>query len=268
MFLRAVSKIVDTLRRDPSKLRRAFSAEGAGKIPGFIRRQFKSARKESQRQRERRGFHSQAWAHEGDLSTRRYKTYDEYVAHQRSKLEHLVARGESTTIGGAGRVAKFKTRFEQIPEFRKPGSALCLGARLGVEVEALIAMGHYAVGIDLNPGPDNRFVVTGDFHALQFADESIDCVYTNSLDHALDVGKVAMEVSRVLKPGGYFVVEIVRGYEEGEGIGEWESSHWPTAKSLAEKLARLGDLRLEVERDPPPGGNPRMPQFVLRKAAT
>jgi hypothetical protein len=69
----------------------------------------------------------------------------------------------------------------------------------------------------------------------------------------------------VLKPGGFFLVEIVRGYDQGETVGEWESTHWPTARSFAEQLAQMGDLVLESERDPPPGGNPRMPQFVLRK---
>lgn len=266
MLLRAISRTAELIRREPEKLRRVFTAEGFSKLPRFLRRQFKAARKEEQRERGTRSFRSESWKHDGELSARRYATYEEYVAHQRSKLDSLLSNGQSLAIGGTGRVAKFKQRFELAPEFATPATILCLGARLGVEVEALIALGHFAVGIDLNPGPDNRFVVSGDFHALQYANGSIDGIYTNSLDHALDMAKVASEVSRVLKPGGFFVVEIVRGYDEGEAIGDWEASHWPTARSLAEKLAALGGLRLETERDPPPGGNPRMPQFVLRKS--
>ena len=267
MLLRVFSRIAEQVRRDPGKLHRVFGAEGFAKLPGFLRRQMKAARKERQKERGTEAFRSESWQHQDALSSRRYATYDEYVAHQKSKLDSLLSRGQSEAIGGPGRVAKFKQRFELVPEFGSPSCILCLGARLGIEVEALIELGHFAIGIDLNPGPGNRFVVSGDFHALQYANGSVDGIYTNSLDHALDMAKIAAEVSRVLKAGGFFVIEIVRGYQEGEAIGEWEASHWPTARSLAEKLAALGNLQLESERDPPPGGNPRMPQFVLRKPA-
>jgi SAM-dependent methyltransferase len=265
VLYRALRKIVEALRRNPSRYRRLLTREGLEKVPTFLRRQVKAARKEEQRERGRQVFASGAWSHAREISSRRYGSYDDYVAHQRSKLTDLLARGEGDAIGGPGRVEKFRARFALVPELGSPGAILCLGARLGVEVEALIRLGHFAVGIDLNPGPDNRFVVTGDFHALQFADSSVDGIYTNSLDHALDIARIAREVGRVLKPGGFFLVEIVRGYDQGETVGEWESTHWPTARSLAEQLAQLGDLVVESERDPPPGGNPRMPQYVLRK---
>ena len=50
--------------------------------------------------------------------------------------------------------------------------------------------GAFAVGIDLNPGRDNRWVVIGDFHALQYADASVDVVYTNSFDHVFELERV------------------------------------------------------------------------------
>ena len=48
-------------------------------------------------------------------------------------------------------------------------TVLCLAARIGTEVKAFLDLGCFAIGIDLNPGTDNRYVVHGDFHDLQFA---------------------------------------------------------------------------------------------------
>jgi hypothetical protein len=45
----------------------------------------------------------------------------------------------------------------------------------------------FSVGIDLNPGPRNGYVLHGDFHNIIFADASIDAVYTNALDHSFDL---------------------------------------------------------------------------------
>jgi ubiquinone/menaquinone biosynthesis C-methylase UbiE len=56
---------------------------------------------------------------------------------------------------------------------------------------------------------------SGDFHCLQFPTASTDVVFTNSLDHAFDIKQVAIEVKRVLKPGGRLVLEIGRGLAEG-----------------------------------------------------
>lgn len=82
------------------------------------------------------------------------------------------------------------------------GAALCLGARQGSKVKAFIDKGCFAVGVDLNPGRDKRYVLPCDFHALQFADQSVDIVFFNSFDHAFDLTKLLREVTRVLRPGG------------------------------------------------------------------
>jgi hypothetical protein len=58
-------------------------------------------------------------------------------------------------------------------------TVLCLAARN--ESEAWTDADFLAIGIDLNPGENNRFVVVGDFHALQFRDGVFDVVFTNSL---------------------------------------------------------------------------------------
>ena len=183
------------------------------------------------------------WRH-SDLSTRSYEDYADYVQHQSSKLESvrdaLETRFEET-------VTAFQRRFELI-ELKSPSSVLCLGARLGQEVAAFASLGHFAVGVDLNPGSANRFVVAGDFHHLQFADRSIDCVYINSVDHILDLERITAEIHRVLKADGLFVAEIVSGYEEGFWAGEFETLHWPRALDFAKTLAAVGRFDLRTSR--------------------
>lgn len=260
MFLRALKEVAVAIAQDPSRLRKVFSLEGINKVPNYIRLQMRKVRKRERNEARLRVFQSEAWTHTGDLSSRRYESYEAYLAHQMSKLDVLIARGVPLT--DAGHLERFKRHLAVVTELKAPASVLCLAARLGSEVEAFISLGHFAIGIDLNPGLNNRYVVNGDFHALQFADESIDCVFTNSLDHALKLDKVVAEVKRVLKTGGIFLLEIYRGYDEGKVIGEWEALHWATAKGLAEKIASLGGFQIEVQRELTAG---EWPQFVLRK---
>ena len=79
---------------------------------------------------------------------------------------------------------------------------LCLGARLGGEVRAFRALGALSVGIDLNPGSNNPLVLEGDFHHIQFADETSDVIFTNVIGHAFDLRLLGNEICRVLKPTG------------------------------------------------------------------
>jgi SAM-dependent methyltransferase len=118
--------------------------------------------------------------------------------------------------------------------------ALCLGARSGAEVQAFIRCGAFAVGIDLNPGLKNKYVLVGDFHKLVFATGSLDVVYTNSLDHVYDFDKMMGEAHRVLTPGGLLIVEAIRGYKEGGNPGEFESFAWTSVDDLMRLISGHG----------------------------
>jgi len=163
-------------------------------------------------------------------------------------------------------VQRFRRRFELIDQLPPHGSILCLGARRGEEVKAFIELGHFAVGIDLNPGSAPELVVVGDFHSLNFANESIDCVYMNCLDHAWDLDKILSEVRRALKVGGLFVADIVHGYEEGFAVGNHDTMHWAKARDFSDHIAELGALKLESFRDLSEHGIPQWTQSVMRKA--
>jgi len=158
------------------------------------------------------------------IERRVYADYAEYFNHQRAKLPTL----------DAVELAQFDAEYRELLVGRlrehdivEPGmSVLCLGARTGGEVCAFWDLGCFAVGVDANPGEANTRVVTGDFHELQFPEDSVDVIFTNSLDHIYDLGKVLTEIKRVLKPLALLILEIPRGTKEGRKPGKYESCSW------------------------------------------
>jgi len=174
-----------------------------------------------------------------------YSSYENYVAHQAAKLASLDLRDYDTRYR-----AELRERLERLNLLGRGDTVLCLAARIGTECKAFIDLGCFAVGIDLNPGPDNAFVVRGDFHNLQFADESVNHVFTNSLDHAFDLERVLAEIVRVLKPGGNLIAEIVGGSKDSHGRepGEYESLWWDNASDVVDAICRSGLMLVSKQR--------------------
>ncbi len=166
---------------------------------------------------------------------RGYDSYEAYLEHQKAKLE---------THDFGEYDAKFRTalreRLSALDIEWQGRNVLCLAARIGTEVKAFLDLGAFAVGIDLNPGADNRYVVHGDFHDLQFSPGSIDVVYTNSMDHAFDIERIAKEVLRVLKPNGFFVMEAIQGRDQGASPGFFESFFWKNIDDLVGQFGNAG----------------------------
>jgi SAM-dependent methyltransferase len=194
----------------------------------------------------RQRFESGRWEHGGELSRRRYASYEDYLEHQASKLDGIEGRLRENQ---EAELVEFTERFRSCPALARARTVLCLGARLGTEVRALLDLGHFAVGIDLNPGPANPLVLPGDFHQLVFPDGSVDAVYSNALDHVFDLERMVGEVSRVLAPGGVFVAEIEAGYGEGHVPGDFEAMHWRDSDALIARIAETGKLAIEEVRE-------------------
>ena len=178
-----------------------------------------------------------SWNTEGERFQAQLHSYEAYL--ERTK------KPKETETHDFGRYdEEFRTTLRErlsAIEIEWPGrSVLCLAARIGTEVKAFLDLGAFAVGIDLNPGADNRYVVHGDFHDLQFAPGSIDVVYTNSLDHAFDIDRIAKEVLKVLKPDGVFLVEAVQGRDQGTNPGFFESFFWKNIDELVGALEKAG----------------------------
>jgi len=211
-------------------------------LGGEARKRKKAAKSE----RREAKFESERWQKEGELAHRQYTNYDEYVEHQGSKLDQIIHRLRETEQEDFD---DFKDRFAGCTSLPASQSVLCLGARLGTEVRAFHELGHFAIGIDLNPGEDNPYVVPGDFHAIVFPDGSVDAVYTNVMDHVYDVDKVMAEVKRLLRPGGLFIAELLEGFDEGFTPGEYEATHWRNTDEFIQRLTELSGLTVIEDRE-------------------
>jgi SAM-dependent methyltransferase len=161
------------------------------------------------------------------FTRRRYASYEQYLARQKAKLKRLDLSRYDLNYRAALRV-----RLGEPGLVQRGMSVLCLGARIGTEVKAFLDRGCFAVGVDLNPGEGNRFVVHGDFHQLQYANRSIDLVFTNSLDHVFAVDRLVAEIERVLKPAGLLILEVGEGGSGGKKPGHYESFWWSTVDDV------------------------------------
>jgi SAM-dependent methyltransferase len=180
--------------------------------------------------------YGQEWNAKTDpLQTRRYDSYEAYLEHQKAKLETHDFGNYDSEFREALRL-----RLTALDIVWQGRTVLCLGARIGTEVKAFLDLGCFAIGIDLNPGEGNRYVVQGDFHDLQYAPNSTDVAYTNSLDHAFDIDRIAKEVLKVLKPDGLFIVEAVQGRDQGVNPGFFESFFWKNIDELVQVLEKAG----------------------------
>jgi SAM-dependent methyltransferase len=174
-------------------------------------------------------------AGQGGFRRRRFRTYADYVARQKAKLAKLdLSRYDVNYRRVLGE------RLAGLGLVRPGASVLCLAARLGTEVKAFLDLGCFAVGIDLNPGPENRYVLHGDFHDLQFATASADVVFTNSLDHVYSLDRLLGEIARVLKPGGLLIVEAGIGSGAGKSPGHYESFWWSAVDDLISPFEAAG----------------------------
>ena len=105
------------------------------------------------------------------------------------------------------------------------------------------------MGIDLNCGKDNSYVLPGDFHRIVFPANLVEAVYTNVMDHVFDLSRFMAEVNRVLKPGAIFIVDMLNGYDEGFVPGEFEAMYWRNKDILIDRIEKAGGLQKIETRD-------------------
>ncbi|MFM6113613.1 MAG: class I SAM-dependent methyltransferase [Sphaerospermopsis kisseleviana] len=185
------------------------------------------------------------WKNTGNISQRNVPSYDQYIKLQKSKLEYLDLSSHEK---------KFRTSLRQrlselhSQDYIKPSNrtALCLGARLGAEVAAFRDLGYFAVGVDLNPGNNNPYVMYGDFHKLEFSDNSVDVIYSNSLDHCYELKLILSEIKRLLKNDGYLIIEADPGSNEGISPDLWATMSYETVDSLKTEIETSGLILVQA----------------------
>ncbi|KAH7515616.1 hypothetical protein FEM48_Zijuj10G0045400 [Ziziphus jujuba var. spinosa] len=139
-----------------------------------------------------------------------YSSYDAYIQRQLNKTLNPKLRQIWTTRDWDRKIRVFARFFQEMKEKKllwNESRSLCIGARVGQEVEALRRIGvKDSVGMDLVPYPP--LVVGGDFHHQPFGDGTFDFEFSNVFDHALYPEKFVAEIERTLKPGGVCVLHV------------------------------------------------------------
>ncbi|CAO2829389.1 unnamed protein product [Amaranthus hypochondriacus] len=139
-----------------------------------------------------------------------YTSYESYIQKQLNKTLNPKLRHIWTTRDWDRKIRVFSIFFTQLKSsslLSNSSKALCIGARVGQEVEALRRVGvSDSIGIDLVPCPP--LVIHGDFHHQPFPDDSFDFEFSNVFDHALYPEKFVGEIERTLKPGGVCVLHV------------------------------------------------------------
>lgn len=138
-----------------------------------------------------------------------YNTYEDYINHQKVKTtdprrrELWLGKEWHMKINIFKNVFNYYKKNEILKENMK---CLCFGARTGQEVVALNEIGMEAIGIDIVP--QEPYVIKGDIHDAPFNDNTFDFVFTNIVDHSINPEKFMSEIERVLKSGGYALIQL------------------------------------------------------------
>ena len=172
---------------------------------------------------------------------RGYGSREAYLAHQRGKdavHSGLIEYSEKL-------MAALVERYCHCVKYGE--SMLCLGARIGAEVEAFQKMGLFAVGIDINPGDKNPYVLFGDFSCPIFGNGTIQNIYTNSLDHVFDLEPHLNQIKQQLVPNGHFFLDLVNGTEQGYSPGAFEACWWDHTDDVINLLKERFEI---VSREP------------------
>jgi len=180
---------------------------------------------------------------------RNYENYDGYVKHQKQKFDKILKEGNSfKNCSLLGFRYLYYRRFKYLDTYlSKSASIVCCGARQGTEVEVLRELGYKnAYGIDLNPGPNNKFVRIGDFMHLENADSSLDMIYCNALDHAFNLKDFFTEHARVIKLDGYVLYDISL-----MGDQPYEAAGWTSPEIVILQMLEIfkSVIKIETERN-------------------
>ncbi|XP_021293145.1 uncharacterized protein LOC110423285 [Herrania umbratica] len=139
-----------------------------------------------------------------------YTSYDSYIQRQLNKTLNPKLRKVWTTRDWDRKIQVFSRFFHELKLqnlLSNSSKSLCIGARVGQEVEALKRVGvPDSIGIDLVPCPP--LVLKGDFHNQPFDNETFDFEFSNVFDHALYPHKFVAEIERTLKPDGICVLHV------------------------------------------------------------
>jgi len=177
---------------------------------------------------------------------KKYKVND-YQQYKRNQVQRAGRKWGSTTFNDG--IDTFDKEVESLVE--EPTVIGCMGIRSGNEYTAFKERFSSAkvYGVDIHPDVKKvgKNCFAYDFNHLpkEWAGK-FDLLYSNSIDHAFDVGRTISEWVRVTKQGGYLCLRFAKtaagvsrtdiyGFEEGdikdlfseiETIKTWDNGQW------------------------------------------
>ena len=173
-------------------------------------------------------------------------SYDKYVKTQISKLDDPVHHSNIVHDDKNKIEPELYTRFSK---YQRDGiidfvgkRAICVGARLGAEVRAMRRIGALAVGVDLNPGLNNPHVLLGDAHSIGFAPGSADLLYSNVLDHILDIDGFIEQVADQLAGGALFLMDLSKKAPDKYATNDFRKKKGDVMESLRNNFAVVHEL--------------------------
>ena len=117
-------------------------------------------------------------------------------------------------------------------------------------MHALRNLNYDAIGIDIFVTKNNKYVHYGEFEKIPYENKTFDAIYTNSVDHIFNVKKTVNEIDRVLKKGGYLLINLMKGIEEGHDMaGTFESLVWKKRSDILSKIVEISNYKLIKEVD-------------------
>jgi SAM-dependent methyltransferase len=132
------------------------------------------------------------------------------IAHPTELLVVLDTTCPDLTYNGPSAIRDSRQLMSEVSK-RLPqgGTALDLGCGPRDQFAPLNFLGFDYVGVDFdNPAAD----LLADAHSIPFSDASFDCVFSYAvLEHLHNPFIAIQEISRVLKPGGWFIGTVSQG---------------------------------------------------------
>jgi SAM-dependent methyltransferase len=159
----------------------------------------------------------------------------DYIEHQKIKTTNPKKIKKWLNEEWGLKLNGFKIIFSQyIHLFDTSGKCVGLGARTGQEIAALQELGFKdSIGVDLVSF--EPYTIEADFHNLPFKDNSVSFIYTNAVDHVRDPRIWSYEINRILRTGGY----VLMNCQINMGQDEYAVFHFSnTLKELIEPYFR------------------------------
>ena len=139
-----------------------------------------------------------------------HKSYEHYLTYQQVKTKDPQRIKKWLDDEWKMKYDGFMNIFNRNYKYlQNKNNALCLGARTGQEVKALIDLGIKAIGIDLVEFLP--YTIKGDIHNLKYKESEFDLVFTNIMDHALYPDKFCKEIQRICKNDGIIIIHLKLG---------------------------------------------------------